>query len=350
MKQEQQNQVEQFLLDCVSDGVFPGANAAIVHHGEVTYFSVGKRALLPTEEDNDLSTLYDLASLSKVVVTTPLILQLIEQKQLSFETKVSTILPEFPFSDITIFHLLTHTSGLAADLCFDGCLNGDMIWQRICHSKRAEVAGKVVLYSDLGYITLGKILQAITNKRIDELAQERLFVPLQMKQTMYCPSPNQTSQCAPTEISLYKHVLLRGEVHDRKANVMDGIAGHAGVFATIEDLSHVAKMHLQQGSYEGKQILKQESVELFHQVLTPEGEIKRGIGFLVRDERSPFATKSSEQAYMHTGFTGTSILIDPTYDLAIILLSNRVHPTRENQKIYEMRSAFHTMVYQTLEI
>lgn len=85
-------------------------------------------------------------------------------------------------------------------------------------------------------------------------------------------------------------------------------------------------------------------------MLTPEGEIKRGIGFLVRDERSPFATKSSEQAYLHTGFTGTSLLIDPTYDLGIILLSNRVHPTRENQKIYEMRSAFHTMVYQILEI
>lgn len=258
MKREQQNQIEQFLLDCVSDGVFPGANAAIVYQGEVTYFSVGKRALLPEEEDNELTTLYDLASLSKVVVTTPLILQLIEREQLSFDTKISTILPEFPFSDITIFHLLTHTSGLASDLCFDGCLHGDMIWQRICHSKRIEEAGKAVIYSDLGYITLGKVLEAITNKRIDALAQERLFDPLQMKHTMYCPSSSMRSQCAPTEISLYKHVLLRGEVHDRKANVMEGIAGHAGVFATISDLSHVAKMHLQQGSYEGTQILKAE--------------------------------------------------------------------------------------------
>lgn len=348
MKEQQRVKIASYLESCVVDGVFPGANVVVYEQEVPTYFCVGNKRLVPYVEANSLDTMYDLASLTKVISTTNLILMAIEEGKLALTTTIASILPDYQQATITIQDVLTHTSGLPADVAL--CLNDtkNSIRKAIASCQLSYPTGSDVVYSDIGFITLGFILEAIYQEPLQDIARKKIFEPLQMMDTMYCPTPLLQSRCAPTEDSPHFHKLICGEVHDRKAHLMKGVAGHAGVFSTIHDMEHMVEMLLHNGVYQGKQVLSEASIASFSKVSTPSGALKRSLGYLCKDENSPFAEVNSPSAYMHTGFAGTSILIDPQLRLAIVILSNRIHPSRDNTLILSARAQIHNNIVNAL--
>ncbi len=333
-------EIKQYLEDSIERGVFCGCHVYIKDHNEEAYFILGNKSIYPTVEVNDENTIYDLASLTKVTVTTPLVLKLVEKNMISLNQSVHSILPRFQCEEVTIQHLLTHTSGLPADtklpLDSDKLVILDAIYSI---SKDLEV-GKKIVYSDLGFILLGEIIETVTHTSLDKLCQEWLFKPMEMYETTYCPSASLYERCAPTEDSPVLNKVIRGEGHDRKCRMMKGVSGHAGLFSTIYDLSHYVKMLLSGGKYKDQTILSSTSIELLYQNKTGNIEGNRGIGFINSDP-IPITPYHSKRAIMHTGFTGTSMMVDFDKDLAVVVLSNRIHPSRENTLILDWRNQFY---------
>lgn len=349
MRKDQKREIKLIIEECCSRGVFPGANVAILLEDEEYLFSVGKKSILPKEELNSIDTIYDIASLTKVLVTTTLIMKLIDMGKLKLDTLVKDIIPEFRNNNnINIFDLLTHTSGLPADIKLDLSVDKETIRKKIYCCDSVYEKNTKVLYSDIGFILLGFIIEEIVRKPLDIIAKEFIFTPLNMNDTSYLPDSKLFNRCAPTENSPHFHKILRGEVHDRKAYLMGGVSGHAGVFSDIDDMSKFARMILNRGEYNKKRILSEKSVESLFKKQTPIGEINRGLGYLTFDIRSPFSTMNSGESIFHTGFTGTSLLIDKGNKISIIVLSNRVHPTRENIKIIEERKKIHEKIMRIL--
>lgn len=332
--------------DCCLRGIFPGANLCVIRGEDEFFISSGYKSIIPQEEKNQIDTIYDIASLTKVVVTTTLIMQLIDKKYISLDTRVFEILPEFKEKDITILDLLTHTSGLPADIKLDLNVNKEIITKKIFECEKSYEKNTKVIYSDLGFIILGLIIERILKIDLDKAAIKNIFNPLGMKDTGYCPKSEIVKRIAPTEISPHFNKLLRGQAHDRKAYLMNGVSGHAGVFSTINDLSKFARMILHNGELDGNKILGEESVDKLFLKATPDGQINRGLGYLVYDERGDFSKYNSIKTIYHTGFTGTSMLIDKEKELVIILLSNRVHPTRSNIRIIEERRKIHERIME----
>ena len=349
MRKDQKREIKLIIEECCSRGVFPGANVAILLEDEEYLFSVGKKSILPKEELNSIDTIYDIASLTKVLVTTTLIMKLIDMGKLKLDTLVKDIIPEFRNNNnINIFDLLTHTSGLPADIKLDLSVDKETIRKKIYCCDSVYEKNTKVLYSDIGFILLGFIIEEIVRKPLDIIAKEFIFTPLNMNDTSYLPDSKLFNRCAPTENSPHFHKILRGEVHDRKAYLMGGVSGHAGVVSDIDDMSKFARMILNRGEYNKKRILSEKSVESLFKTQTPIGEINRGLGYLTFDIRSPFSTMNSGESIFHTGFTGTSLLIDKGNKISIIVLSNRVHPTRENIKIIEERKKIHEKIMRIL--
>lgn len=340
-------EINDFLRDSVRNGIFIGCNCVIMNENQFLYYSVGLRSTEPLVKNN-LETLYDLASLTKVIATTTAILRLIYFEKLSYDTPVCSIIKAFPNKEITVFHLLTHTSGLPSDTKFSYSSTKMQILNKIFDYSKYSRCYEKVLYSDLGYILLGCIIEKITGMSLDRAISKLVLNELGMNKTCYCPSSKERILCAPTEYNLDLHKLLKGEVHDEKAYIMGGIAGHAGLFSCVEDLSHYMQMILNNGMYNDRVFLPSNLIKDLYTILTPKEEIARGIGYLVFDLRSPFSKLNSNQSFMHTGFTGTSILFDMKYKIGIILLSNRVYPTRNNTQIIEWRRQFHDFVMEQL--
>ena len=275
-------------------------------------------------------------------------MKLIDMGKLKLDTLVKDIIPEFRNNNINIFDLLTHTSGLPADIKLDLSADKETIRKKVYYCDSIYEKNTKVLYSDIGFILLGFIIEEIVRKPLDIVAKEFIFTPLNMNDTSYLPDSKLFDRCAPTENSPHFHKILRGEVHDRKAYLMGGVSGHAGVFSDIDDMSKFARMILNGGEYNKKRILIEKSVESLFKTQTPIGEINRGLGYLTFDIRSPFSTMNSSESIFHTGFTGTSLLIDKGNKISIIVLSNRVHPTRENIKIIEERKKIHEKIMKIL--
>lgn len=333
-------EIQNYLTDSVERGVFCGCHVWMMDHGKSEYFIVGNKSVYPHKEINDQQTIYDLASLTKVIVTTPLILKLIEKNLLSLDQPIQTILPSFQSVQVTIEHLLTHTSGLPADTILPLDSQKPQILEAIYRLSSCLEPGKQIVYSDLGFILLGEIIETITRKSLSDLSKEWLFVPMEMEETGYLPDQTWIQRCAPTEDSPLLKRVIRGTAHDRKCRMMQGVSGHAGVFSTIYDLSHYAKMLLNGGKYKKQTILQPESIALLYQNRTPNVNGNRGIGFINSDP-VPITPFHSKRAIMHTGFTGTSIMVDFDLELAVIVLSNRIHPTRNNPLILEWRNQFY---------
>lgn len=330
----------QTLFDsAVEEGVFPGCVASVYYQGKWTKIVSGKKAMIPQEEMNSEDTLYDLASLSKVVSTTMIVLKLIEEGKMLLSDDILQYLPDCPFENMDILSLLTHTSGLPPIIEVDRNDTKESIYNKICHIKRQHT-GEVV-YSDVGYILLQFVLEALMKKSLDEIAKNYVFKPLGMLKTMYCPNDELKELCAPTEISPFLHRLLRGEVHDEKAYQLGGVAGHAGVFSCIEDMEKYATMML------NDTFLSWPIKKLCYQPALKHMTIPRGIGFLTSDKK--IGSYLSATVAYHTGFCGNSILLDYDKQIAIIVLSNRVHPTRNNEKILEWRKTMHDAIYCYLE-
>ena len=349
------------VLDPIVDEVIaqrqiPGAVLIVGHDGRVVYRKAyGSRALEPRREAMTLDTAFDCASLTKVVATTTAIMQLWEQGKFRMNDPVAKYLPDFAQNgkqDITIRQLLVHYSGLPEDLDLARKWEGKDTAYRMAFAVAPDRSpGSSFLYSDINFVVLGALVEQLSGESLDEYAAKHVFAPLGMKETRFMPPASGEPRIAPTEED-ENHHLLRGVVHDPTARRMGGVAGHAGVFSTGDDLAIFAQALLDGGrgaltaATVAKMTAPQQSVN---------GTVLRGFGW---DIDSPFSTNRGELlpvgSYGHTGFTGTSLWIDPTTKTYIVLLTNAVHmnvvPPKEKGSAVALRTKVATAVAATLAL
>jgi CubicO group peptidase (beta-lactamase class C family) len=314
----------------ISAGGYPGA-AVVVGRKGAAVWEKGFGRLGWTGDAGSVvpeRTIYDLASLTKVIGTTTAAMILFDEGKIRLDDQVVKFIPEFTGGGketITIRHLLEHRSGLPA---------GRDIW-RIAHSpeeaRAAVIAsnlfaapGKFYEYSDLGADMLGFVIEAVSGQPLDKFLDERVFVPLGMSDTHFRPDASLRGRIAPTELTPPRGYPLRGEVHDENAYALGGVAGHAGLFSTASDLSIFAQMLLNKGSYNGTRIVADSTVTLF----TRRSAGTRALGWDTCGGHGSCGTYMGANAYGHTGFTGTSLWIDPDREMFIVLLTNRVHAAK----------------------
>src|SRR5688500_4205715 len=314
----------------IKAGGYPGASVIVGRKGASVFEKgFGRLSWSSTSTPVDAQrTIYDVASLSKVVGTTTAIMILFDEKKIGLAGPVGSSRPTFGGGDkdtVTIRPLLTHTSGLPA---------GRDIW-RIAQTPleaRALVLGTNLegrpgaqyIYSDLGADVLGLIVEVVAGEPLDKFLTRRVFEPLGMNETFYRPADSLRYRIAPTEVTPPRGYPLRGEVHDENAYALGGVAGHAGLFSTAADLSVFAQMMLNGGEYDGVQILSKPTVELF----TSRSFGHRALGWDTAEGDYGSGRYLGATAYGHTGFTGTSMWIDPEREMFVILLTNRVHAAR----------------------
>ncbi len=339
----------------IEEGEIPGAVLLIGQPGRVLHRKAyGYRALTPQKERMTVDTIFDAASLTKVVATAPSIMKLFEQGRLRLNDRVTDYLPEFQGgeSDITIRHLLTHYSGLRPDLDLEPRWKGYETGVKLALvDEPVAEPGERFLYSDINFILLGEIVRRVSGEPLPEFARKHFFEPLGMRDTMFRPPKRLRRRIAPTEKVPEFRLPLRGIVHDPTARYMGGVAGHAGLFTTADDLARFAEMLLGLGSRKGVRVLQPLTVR---KMITPQSpadkDIIRGAGW---DIDSPFSTNRGELfplgSYGHTGFTGTSLWIDPVTRTYVILMTNRVHPDGRG-KVVSLRTRVATVAAAALGI
>lgn len=341
IRNESKVQIEQLVRYLIEEEASPAISLAVVSRFESFRVFAGNRQLFPEAVKNDPETIYDLASISKVLVTVPLILKLMEEGLLSLKTRVQEILPEFVHAELTIRHLITHTSGLPSDLKDYKKLSKEEMIAKIYKLKLEYEPGTKVLYSDIGFILLGFVIEKLKGNLAD-YAKTVIFEPLKMKDSCYNPGPELKKRIAATEDSRERG-LIHGEVHDGKAYKLGGISGNAGCFSSIQDISNFVKMLLNRGTFDGRQILNPYSLQLMMTLQTAGLNEKRGLGWILNDINYPLGDYASDSVIFHTGFTGPSILVDFAKGIGVITLANRVHPSRENKKLLELRNNIHNV-------
>lgn len=343
----------------IKEKAFPGATLAIGYRGKVSLHSFGHFTYDEKAPDVKIDTMYDIASLTKVVATTTLVAKLAEGDfpvRLDLDAPVQRYLPEWASGPqpqwrhrVTVRHLLTHTSGLPPfkEYWRTSKSKQDTLDKIFVEPLDYEPGTKEV-YSDLGIILMAEIIERLTGKPLDVLARENLFSPLAMSNTMYTPPKRIWLTIAPTEIdNQYRHRLIQGEVHDENAAAIGGISGHAGIFSTAPDLAAFCQMLLNGGTYAHQRILARATIAEFTARQQLSGGV-RTLGWAVPTEGGSSGHFMGPHTFGHTGFTGTSIWIDPDRQLFVVFLTNRVQPTRENQKIAKIRPALHDAVMQSL--
>ena len=332
----------------VERGLIPGASLLIGRRGERIHYATGcsvatEREKLPATRE----TLYDCASLTKVVVTLPLILMLVDCGELSLQDPAARYIPELGDRDaITIKHLLTHTAGFPpfVDLHTPGFSREEII----AHIGRLPLEyepGTAYVYSDLGYILLGEVIARLYGCPLDEAARRHLFAPLGMKDSGFCPDPALRPRIAATEYIPAEGVHRWGRVHDDNALALGGVSGHAGLFATADDLGRYAEMWLNEGRANGLSVLSPAALRLATVSHTAHlRPANRGLGWVLKGDRwDASGDLMSPNAYGHTGFTGTSLWIDPATGVYVVLLTNRVHFGRD-RSVAGLRAAVHNIV------
>ncbi len=318
------------ITNAIGENNIPGAVLWLERQGLIYHKAFGKRSLVPAVEPMDEDTIFDAASLTKVIATTPAMLLLIERGQVKLTDTVRTHIPEFQgegTASITVRHLLTHTSGLRPGLPAAPPWSGYEAGIALaCMEKATNAPGTVVRYSDINYILLGEIVQRVTKRKLNDFVAAELYAPLRMRDTGYLPPANQLARIAPTEQTT--NGMLRGIVHDPTSRRMGGVTGHAGLFTTANDLARFARMMMNQGELDGVRVLKPETVKLMTSVHTPDTILsRRGLGWDIDSPYSrPRGSVFPRGSYGHTGWTGTALWIDPFSKTFWILLSNRVHP------------------------
>ena len=315
----------------IEQGRLPGAVLIVGHDGKIVYRKAyGKRALVPAPEPMTVDTIFDIASLTKVVATTPSLMKLFEQGKFRLNDKITEYIPEFQggHSDITIRNLFTHFSGLAPDVPLDKPWTGYQAGIHLAVTTKPQGPPLArFVYSDINFILLGELVHRLSGQLVSDYARQNIFLPLGMKETQFQPPAALVPRIAPTEW-LKGGAPLRGVVHDPTARNMGGVAGHAGVFSTADDLARFAQMMLNGGALDGMRLFSPLTVKKFTEPQTPPDQpILRGLGW---DIDSPLSGNRGELfpigSYGHTGFTGTSIWIDPSTQTYVILLANSVHP------------------------
>ena len=340
------------LTRALADGAFPGAVAIIGNRaGILASYGVGRLDAADSTRPTP-TTIYDLASLTKIVATTSLMLQLVDQGRVALDTPVVRYLPDWHgpgAAEITLRQLLTHSSGLAAWRAFykEATDKADARAQLMLVGPDAP-PGTRYLYSDMNFMLLGMVAERLTGMSLDSAFTAMVARPLQLSDTRFLPDSLQRSRIAPTEYDPWRQRQLRGEVHDENASRFGGVSGHAGLFSTGEDLSRVARMWLNGGTLDGARLASAQTVAAFTRAQDTLIS-KRALGWETPTGTNSAGHRLSPRAFGHTGFTGTSMWIDPSRDLFVILLTNRVNPTRENKKIGAVRIALADAIVGALD-
>ncbi|MBQ3599161.1 MAG: beta-lactamase family protein [Clostridia bacterium] len=337
--------LKNILLKGLEQGAYPCCAAAVGRGNEVFFrFSAGHRALFPEKLPLTENTLFDMASLTKLMGTTMACLRMLEEGKIALNDKISKYFSQcFGKEDITVFMLMTHTSGISAHMPL--YLDKDSVdaVSAILSKPLAYPTGTKTVYSCMGYILLGKILEKIEGKTLDKIVKERVFVPLGMENSFYNPPAD--AICAATERDIFTGEMVCGVVHDENARFLKGISGNAGMFCTVNDTVRFAKMLSQRGAG----YLDEKTFSLAVTDYTPDFDESRGLGFqLYGGKPFPGGSKMPMGSYGHTGFTGTSLFVDNKTGVYAILLTNRVHPTRENGLLYPIRREFYDTVFSEI--
>jgi serine-type D-Ala-D-Ala carboxypeptidase len=333
MSPERLSAIDRVVSRGIKAGGFPGASVVVGRRG-FAVVSKGYGQIGWTSESPRVTadrTIYDLASLTKVVGTGTAAMVLYDEGRLDLDAPVSRYLPAFSGGSkdaVTVRHLLTHHSGLPA---------GKQLWRMTSSTTEAKrivldaplacAPGRCYVYSDLGADVLGWVIEAVAGQSLDAFLQERVFGPLGMNDTFFRPADSLEYRIAPTEVSPPRGYRLRGEVHDENAFALGGVAGHAGLFSTAADLSIFAQMMLNGGQYAGVRIVSDTTIARF----TKRTQGTRALSWETADGEGSSGVYLTERAYGHTGFTGTSMWIDPDREMFVILLTNRVHAARARQ-------------------
>jgi CubicO group peptidase (beta-lactamase class C family) len=361
--QDSNAQMDALVLEAIKAGQMPGA-VVLVGRGDEILFqkAYGQRAVVPTPEAMTADTIFDLASLTKVVATTTAVMRLIEQGRLRLNDPVARHVPGFERygkGAITVRHLLTHVSGLRPDVDLADPWNGyDAAIELARDEVPTSAPGERFVYSDINFFLLGEIVNRVSGTTLDQFLEREVFVPLGMADTGFNPPASKRSRIAPTERCATMSAWpcnnpeappLRGTVHDPTARRMGGVAGHAGLFSTARDLSRFARMLVFDGRLGSTQILSPLTVARMRAPSTPDGMPSlRGLGW---DIDTSFSSNRGELfpigSYGHTGFTGTSIWIDPPSQTVVLVLTNRVHPDGKGD-VKELRKHVATIVGEAL--
>lgn len=362
--------IQAALQSAVDDGVFPGAQLAVRLRGALQCVAVaGRLSSEPPGLPVQPSTIYDLASLTKPLATVTSVLLLIQHAKVGLEDSMQQVLAELegmPIGQATVRDLLTHRSGLpgwrpiykqleARDIV-PGCSGGNQsLGQAVLNMIRDEpliyTRGERSVYSDLGFMLLGFLVKRLSGMALDLWCEEAIIRPLRADPLMFCPtagraqSPIDISRIAPTEQDECRKRLSRGEVHDENAAAMAGVAGHAGLFGNTESVLAVSGAWLR-GYHGGESILDGELVRQFTSRQESAARSSWALGWDTPSAPSSSGSHFSERSFGHLGYTGTSLWIDPLCELEVVLLSNRVHPSRRNEKIKVFRPRIHDLVYR----
>lgn len=322
-------EIDQVVREGIEAGQMPGCVVVIGRRGKVIFSKAyGQRQVEPEPVDMSVDTVFDMASLTKPVATATSVMILLQEGKLRLDDPVAKHVPEFGNNGkekITVFELLTHQGGLIPDNALADYADGpEKSWERIFALSLRSRPGLRFIYTDVGYLMLAEIIQRVSGKNVNEFSHDHIFQPLGMTETGYLPDERLRRRAAPTEKR--DDEWMRGEVHDPRAYLLGGVAGHAGLFSTAADLAVYAQMMLQGGEYQGVRILEPATVDAMT-TPHPVSSGRRGLGWDVRTGYSSNRGRSfSDQAFGHGGFTGTAMWIDPRLELFVIFLSNRLHP------------------------
>lgn len=341
------------LRQAITAHAFPSASVAITHHGKLVArktfgqftYEAGAPAVTP-------DTPFDLASLTKVLATTTMAMILWERGVLDLETPVAAILAEFAGDDprrdpVTLRMLLAHSSGLPAyEKLFLKADNGEELLQAALATPLSAGPGARAEYSDIGFIVLGAALERLAEETLDGFCQREVFGPLGMTHTMFRPAAGLRKAIPPTtDDRSFRHRIIQGEVQDENASVLGGVAGHAGLFATAQDVAIFAHAMLRGGT----PLVRPETVAFFARREASPPETSRTLGWDTPSPPSQSGRYFSARSFGHLGYTGTSLWIDPERELSVTLLTNRTWPDCGNQAIKEVRPHFHDAVIEALE-
>jgi beta-N-acetylhexosaminidase len=330
-----------------------GAVLHVRRHGEtICDAAFGERA--PGSTAVDQSCIFDLASLTKLFVGTAL-LALHDQRRVALDDPIAGVLPEFVGHDarrrrITYRHLLTHTSGLPAHVNFRDELGAQAVVARVCGTPLVAAPGAQVVYSDLGFMLAGEAVARIAGAALDHALQELVMEPSALEDTGYRPDATLTPRIVCTENDAWRGRLLRGDVHDENCWAMGGVAGHAGLFGTAADTATLAEMYRQAGAIGATRVLQRPTARAAVRQQAVGPDERRGLAWALRaSDHHSSGSRLSAESFGHTGYTGTSVWVDPQRDLTVVLFTNRVLRSREPEPIRALRAAVHDAVVEDLE-
>jgi serine-type D-Ala-D-Ala carboxypeptidase len=340
------------VRDAIEQRAFPGASIAVTIDGRlIAWKALGRFTYDPESPSVSPTTIYDLASLSKPIATTTMAMILFERGLLDVEARVADLIPRFASGDdprrksVTVRMLLSHSSGLPAyEKLFLTAITRDELTEAALRAPLVATPGGAAEYSDIGFIILGELLSRIADQPLDRYCDREIFDPLGMAGARYIPPPQWATQIPPTENDTnFRHRIIQGEVNDENCSVMDGVAGHAGVFGSALDVATFAHCILDGGS----PIVSPETVALFTQRENMPST-SRALGWDTPSHPSQSGTRFGPRAFGHLGFTGTSLWCDPDRKLSVTLLTNRTWPDRSSQEIKRVRPLIHDAILEAV--